>query len=167
MMAAIVIFLVLGLSLVAAAKDVMGYTIPNWIALALIGLFPVGIFALGMTLPDIMNAVLAGGLMLVIGFALFAPGWIGGGDAKLMAALALWVGWSDLIAFVSFSALWGGVLAIGLLIMRRQLAHIPYIATHAPRCVVEEGAPAPYGVAIAAGMLSVLPNSHLLTALLG
>lgn len=166
MIAGIIIFLVLGLSVVAAAKDVMGYTIPNWIPLALIGLYPIGIFALGMTLPDIVNGLLAGGLMLVIGFALFAPGWIGGGDAKLIAALALWVGWSDLIGFISFSALWGGALALGLLIMRRQFAHIPYIATHAPRCVVEDGAPAPYGVAIAGGMLSVLPQSHLFTALL-
>ena len=50
--------------------------------------------------------------MLVLGFALFAAGLFGGGDAKLMAAAALWLGWSTGTSVLVFTALAGGVLAI-------------------------------------------------------
>ena len=50
----------------------------------------------------------AGALMLLVGFGLFAFGWFGGGDAKLMAAVGLWVGF-DACPSISLSvALAGG-----------------------------------------------------------
>jgi len=59
--------------------------------------------------------------MLVVGFAMFARGWVGGGDAKLMAAAALWLGFEHLFAFLLWTAILGGGLALLLLAYRRML----------------------------------------------
>ena len=56
--------------------------------------------------------------MLVVGAAMFALGWIGGGDAKLLASAALWVGLRGLAPFAIYTALAGGLLALGLVALR-------------------------------------------------
>jgi len=65
----------------AASSDLLTMTISNRLSLALAG----GFFALalvtGMSLPAIGMHVAAGALVLVIAFACFSQGWIGGGDA--------------------------------------------------------------------------------------
>ena len=50
----------------------------------------------------------AGALVLVIAFACFAFGWIGGGDAKLAAAAALWFGFDHLLDYLVYASLFGG-----------------------------------------------------------
>ncbi len=88
----------------------------------------------------------AGLLMFAIGYVLFFLRVFGGGDAKLMAALALWTGLADLSRFALLTAIFGGVLALALLFMRRmnwgangRFAHL-----------VAKDAPIPYGIAIVA-----------------
>src|ERR1700750_274803 len=75
---------------VAAGWDIASFTIPNFLQLALIASFVVFVFATGIGPAAIGGPLLAGFLGLVIGFTLFAFGYIGGGDAKLFACVLLW-----------------------------------------------------------------------------
>jgi prepilin peptidase CpaA len=72
----------------------------------------------------------------------------GGGDAKLLAALAIWSGFHSLMSFLIVVSLLGGVLALILLITRPIFARIDGV--NWPRSVLP-GNPLPYGVAIAGG----------------
>ncbi|HEX7944898.1 MAG TPA: prepilin peptidase, partial [Phenylobacterium sp.] len=98
------------LVLFAAAKDVSSFTIPNWISLALAALFPAAAFAAGVPLATVGLDVAIGAGVLVAGMVMFALRWLGGGDAKLFAASALWLGWPALATFGLTAALTGGLL---------------------------------------------------------
>jgi prepilin peptidase CpaA len=102
---------------------------------------------------DPMSAVSglgAGAVMLIAGFALFAAGIFGGGDAKLLAASAVWFGWPGLFRFIILVALMGGLLALAVLGLRRVASRR---AWNGPKWVIslcsgDHGIP--YGSAIAA-----------------
>ena len=76
----------------AAASDLFTMTISNRVSLALVAGFfilaPLG----GMGLHDMLLHAGAGAAVLVAAFACFAMGWVGGGDAKVAAGVALWFG---------------------------------------------------------------------------
>jgi prepilin peptidase CpaA len=139
----------------AAVKDLATFTIPNWISLALVAAFaPVALIA-HVPLLHIGLGFAVGAGMLAFGAGLFALGWIGGGDAKLMAAAALWVGADGLWPFAIYTALAGGALALALMALRS--AWIRPFADAGPawtRRLATPGESAPYGVAIAAGALA-------------
>ena len=113
----------LGLSTYAAFCDVTRYRIANWIALAVLADFLIIAAIAGLSgAVDpwvIVGRLGAGAVMLIAGFALFAAGLFGGGDAKLIAASALWFGWSSLFRYVVLVALMGGLLALLILVLRR------------------------------------------------
>src|SRR5882757_1334498 len=69
----------------AAASDLLTMTIPNRLVLAVAVLFVVLAPLSGMGWPAFGMHFAAGAGVLVLGFACFALGWIGGGDAKLAA----------------------------------------------------------------------------------
>ena len=76
----------------AMVFDLVTFRIPNTIPVLLSVLFVAGT----LTSPNRVNwlgHLGAGGLMLVVGAALFHFRLLGGGDAKMMAAIALWFGW--------------------------------------------------------------------------
>src|SRR5262249_52418386 len=56
----------------------------------------------------------AGCVVLVAAFSLFARGVIGGGDAKLAAATALWLGFDHLLPYLLYASLIGGGVGGGL-----------------------------------------------------
>lgn len=146
----------------AAAYDVTTLTIPNWISLILVGLFPVLALSAGLSWSEIGVHVAIGLGALVIGMVLFATRIVGGGDAKLFAALALYMGtWVG--SFVFAVAVAGGVLAFVVLLMR-WIALSGITARFAwVQHLTKAGAGIPYGVAIAAGGLFVFPATHLFT----
>ena len=115
------------LAISAALKDLTSYTIPNGISLGLMAAFFALAAASGMPLPGIGVHLLVGGAALLIGMAMFALGWVGGGDAKLLAACCLWLGWPATQAFLLDTALAGGAFAVMLLALRTPMvrAHIP------------------------------------------
>jgi prepilin peptidase CpaA len=151
------------LAIMAALKDLTSYTIPNWICLTLVGAFAVTASAVGLPLPVVGVHVAAGVMALVAGMILFALGWVGGGDAKLLAACCLWFGWPGDREFLLDTALAGGGLALFLMVSRGQMvrAFLPQFGGWAGR-LTSPGEPAPYGVAIALGALIAFPASEWL-----
>jgi prepilin peptidase CpaA len=148
-----------GLLLYAAFTDIARLIIPNWVSIALAGLFPLATLALGMPLGDIGMHLLLGAGVLAVGFFLFAGNIIGGGDAKLLAATAAWVGPSVFLVFIVWTTLAGGLLATLLLMGRANSGHL--VAIGAPDFVHRLLTPKtgiPYGVAIMCGGLMVIPS---------
>lgn len=166
-LAAILVVTFPALVVAAGIRDAMSYTIPNWISAVLVAVFPLAALAVGLPLPTMGLHLGVGVAVLVAGMVMFALRWVGGGDVKLLAAAALWVGWPGVTTFLLTAALAGGALATVLILMRsalfRPLALLgpPWVAR-----LAEPGEPVPYGVAIAAGALVVLPASPF-SAVLG
>lgn len=153
------------LVIVAALRDLTSFTIPNWISAALaLAFLPAALLA-GLSGSAMGLHALVGLVGFVAAVAMFALGWIGGGDAKLFAAATLWLGWPAAGAFTLVTGLAGGALAVGLLGIRSDWvrAHVSSAPGWARR-LMEPGAPAPYGVAIAFGALATFPASDLVAA---
>ena len=155
------------LMLMAAWTDLAKFTIPNWIPGVMIALW---LAAAPLVSPSwasagLSLAVFAG--VLALGLALWAPGWLGGGDVKLIAAGALWFGWPDAATFLLYACASGGVLALILIVARRLSPALPVSAEALGKTALAQGAPAPYAVAIAAGALVVLPQSAVFAAYSG
>ena len=145
----------------AAAYDVLTLTIPNWISLALLAVFPVLAFVAGLGWHELAWHAAIALAALVMGVAAFASGIVGGGDAKLFAALALYMGPLGIAAYVFDVAIAGGVVAMIFVLL-----HQPRVEEWTRRSpvlalIVSRGMAIPYGVAIAAGGLIAFPASHL------
>jgi prepilin peptidase CpaA len=156
------------LLIVAALSDVTTYRIRNWISLAMVAGFALAAPAMGLPPAAIGLHLGVGAGALVLGMAMFALGWIGGGDAKLFAAAALWLGWPAVATYGVATCLAGGGLATGLLVLRSGYLR-PYVVT-GPAWVsrlAEPGENVPYGVAIAVGALAALPASPFMAAFAG
>lgn len=148
------------LVLFAAARDAASFTIPNWIPLALTSVFPLAALSVGLPVADAGWHLAVGLGVLVAGMVMFALRWLGGGDAKLFAAVALWLGWSALPSFLVGAAMAGGALAAGLMLLRS--AALRQFVLAGPRFLVrlaEPGEGVPYGIAIAAGAFAALPQT--------
>src|SRR5437868_14882304 len=92
----------------AAASDLFTMTIPNRISLALVGVFLALALLSGMGVQEILSHVGAGAMVLAVTFGCFAFGWIGGGDAEVAAAAALWFGFAHLLDDLLYASLLGG-----------------------------------------------------------
>ncbi len=142
----------------AASMDLLTMTIPNKISLALIVGFLVAAPITGMSLEQFGWHLGAGVLVLSCTVAMFALGWMGGGDAKLVAAASLWVGFGNLLMFLAQVAALGGVLAILILAYRSfPIGALP-IPGWAAR-LHKAGGGIPYGLAIAGGALLIYPQT--------
>ncbi len=147
-----------GLVATAALEDALSFTIPNWISLALAAAFPLAALAVDMPLQTAGLNVGVGLAALVTGVVMFALRWLGGGDAKLFAAVSLWLGWSAIPTFLAATAIAGGGLAV-LLLSLRSASLRPFVLL-GPSWVVrlaEPGEGVPYGVAIAIGACAAFP----------
>lgn len=150
----------------AAANDLFTMKIPNRISLALVGGFVA--LALITRMPlETFGLHLAGGFaVLLVTFVLFSLNLFGGGDAKLMAAGALWMGSANIVAFVVFVTIYGGVLCLLILSYRKvvpvDLLPLPGWAQR----LHTAGGPVPYGIAIAAAGLMVFPTTELFRMLM-
>jgi prepilin peptidase CpaA len=148
--------------------DLVSYRIPNWISLALAAGFVVaaaGGLAAGVSAAVLGLSLAVGAGALVAGVAMFAMGWIGGGDAKLFAAAALWIGWPGLTTYLAVTGLAGGALAVLLLGLRSAAARPLVLAGPAWFMrLAEPDEGVPYGVAIAVGALAAFPVSILVKA---
>ena len=147
----------------AAWLDLRERRIPNWLAgaTALLGL--TGVAGIG---PEaLLDHLLVALCVLGTGIVAWRCRWLGGGDVKLLAALALWAGSPRVGDLLLGTALAGGILAMGMLLTRRIAVSLPAaalwvlvgtrlparITASAPR--TEGPMSLPYGVAIACGGL--------------
>ncbi len=154
-----------GLVIFAAVRDVVSFTIPNRISIALALLFVPAMLAAGLGWAQAGLHLFVGAGVLALGIGMFALRWIGGGDAKLLAAAALWAGWPGVLPFLALTAIFGGVFVLLLLIARRMFGS--YAEAHGifwP--ILQRTGDVPYGVGIAAAALVFLPGSEIGAALI-
>jgi len=148
----------------AAASDLLTMTISNRVSLALAAGFLALALLGGMGLYDLLLHAAAGATVLAVAFGCFAMGWVGGGDAKVAAAAALWLGFGHLVNYLLYASLFGGALTL-LLLQFRQWP-LPYslagqtwlIRLHAKESGI------PYGIALAIGALMIYPETEWTTA---
>jgi prepilin peptidase CpaA len=137
----------------AALSDLRTMTIPNSISIAMTISFMVFAPALGLSLETIAYCLLAALITFAVCFGLFAINAMGGGDAKLLTASALWFGFSfPLVVFLVHTAFLGGLLTIGILILRAQANQFPLLNACLPPSIIS-GRKIPYGIAISAAGL--------------
>jgi len=162
---AIVLTLFPGLMAFAASSDLLTMTIANRVSLILAGGFLVLAVMTGMSPIDVGWHFAAGAVVLVLTFVMFSLGWVGGGDAKLAAATALWLGFAHLLDYLIYASILGGVLTLALI----QFRMLPLPASLARREWIERlhrrGGGVPYGIALAAAALLVYPHTEWMTAL--
>jgi prepilin peptidase CpaA len=138
----------IGLFGAAAVTDLAHRRIPNKLSA---GLFLLGLLRVGAALADgsgvgaALIDLAATALVFALGALAFHLGALGGGDVKLLAAGALWLGTGELGAYLVITVLAGGLLALAFLAW--QLATRSGKATAGPSL--------PYAVAIAAGGILV------------
>ncbi len=126
-------FVLPALLIAAAGWDLTTYTIPNFLQLGLIASFAVFVVAIGMTPAMFGEHLLAGFIGFVIGVIFFALGYIGGGDAKLFACIALWLGFQDFLDYALTASILGGALTLGTYCKPTSSAILPTdIASMAP-----------------------------------
>jgi prepilin peptidase CpaA len=149
----------------AASSDLLTMTISNRLSLALAGGFFLLTMVIGMDFAAIGMHLAAAALVLAIAFAMFTQGWIGGGDAKLAAATALWFGFGHLLDYLIYASLLGGALTL-LLVQFRQLPLPRLLARHHWIMRLHDKAGGvPYGIALAAAALIVYPDTGWMPAL--
>lgn len=153
------LFLFPALMAFAAASDLLTMTISNRVSLLLVAGFFVLALVTGMSLEAIGWHILAGLTVLTVAFACFAFGWIGGGDAKIAAAAALWFGFGDLADYLIAAAIAGGALTF-LILMFRKVPLPPLFASQDWLARLHDrDTGIPYGIALAAGALLVYSNT--------
>ena len=145
----------------AASSDLLTMRISNKLVMLMVGAFVIVALATGLPLPEFAMHLTCAFVVLLVGFAFFAFGWIGGGDAKLAAATSLWLGFGMALPFLVYAALLGGMLTLVILGLRAMpltplIARFRWIERlHDPKSGV------PYGVALAAAGLLVYSNSAI------
>jgi len=149
----------------AASSDLLTMTISNRVSLVLVGGFFLLALVIGMSGTDILTHLAAGFAVLIVSFGCFARGWIGGGDAKLAAATALWFGFDHLLVYLLYASLFGGALTL-LLIQFRAFPLPGFLAGRewVERLHKKDGG-VPYGIALAAAALCIYPDTPWMAAL--
>ena len=149
----------------AASSDLLTMTISNRVSLILAGSFFLLAGMTGMPLIDIGTHLGASAIVLTASFVFFARGWIGGGDAKLAAATALWLGFDQLLNYLIYASLFGGLLTLA--IMRFRLIPLPSVLANQEwaKRLHRMDAGVPYGIALALAALAIYPDTSWMKSL--
>jgi prepilin peptidase CpaA len=151
---------------IAAFSDLFTMTIPNRVSVILLASFIVVAPLAGMSLIDIGWHLLAGLAVFAVVFVLFAINTMGGGDAKVLTASAVWFGFNDsLVVYLGDVAVIGGALTMLILLIRSQKGMIAAIGVPVPRPLLQEKK-IPYGIAIGIGGFVAYPTSPLMQLVL-
>ncbi|MGC2202016.1 MAG: prepilin peptidase [Stellaceae bacterium] len=147
-----------------AYGDVRRRRIPNTLSLVIVTLGLIRIILIHDPVAT-TRTLLAGAVIFAAAFWLFSRGVIGGGDAKLVAAAALLIGYRDLFSFFILMSVLGGVLALATLVQDelapwlrrlRQSSCVPQ-SEHQQHLAPGERSTVPYGLAIAtAGIITLV-----------
>ena len=154
-MSVIVLFLIFSM-LAVLWFDGTSYIIPNWLVSLLFIAYPIAVLMSRAQL-DWKMALAGAGIVLVIGYCVFAKKMLGAGDIKLLTACALWTGWDNLPDFLILVGLMGGLFAVGVWCIRRALPLmlVDYKNKKFAR-IFREGEPVPYGLVISVCFLIMM-----------
>ncbi|HXZ01863.1 MAG TPA: prepilin peptidase [Stellaceae bacterium] len=134
----------------AAISDAITFLIPNRYSAAIGVAFAV--YAFGKPLELWLHGLEAAALLLAVGVLLFDRGILGGGDVKLMTAIALWTGFDALPLMLVVTGFAGGALALAHLSpLHRLMPARPGAAPGGDDLRSRLRRPIPFGVAIALG----------------
>lgn len=152
---------------IAACSDMLTMTIPNRVSIILLSAFTIIVPFTGIGFSDILMHYLAGLAVFAVVFALFAANVMGGGDAKLLTASAVWFGWNPtLFTFLAYVGVLGGGLTLILLMLRSQADSILAMGIPVPTPLLL-AKKIPYGIAIGVGGVLAYPSSPLVQMVLG
>jgi prepilin peptidase CpaA len=167
MLSTLALFIFPVLMAYAASSDLLTMRIANWLVLTVAGTYFILAFAAQLPLDEIGMSIAAAAIVLALAFAFFAFGWIGGGDAKLVAATTLWVGFGLMLQYLIYAALLGGGLTLLILMVRRYplpawlLRHKWIDRLHDKKSGV------PYGIALAIAGILVYADTSIFRAFSG
>jgi len=149
----------------SASMDLLTFTIPNRLCVALALGYVVFAALLGVPAVDILLNVSCALAILAMTFVMFSLGWLGGGDAKLAAATALWFGFAHLLDYLFYASILGGVLTVALIQFR--MLPLPQLLVRYEwiERLHRRGGGVPYGIALAAAALVVYPHTEWMAAL--
>lgn len=149
----------------AGAMDLLTMTIPNRISLGLIAAFAIAAAVAPLGWSGLASHVGAGALMLAVGIGLFSFGLLGGGDAKLLSAAALWFGFESLLQYLVLVSIAGGLLALAIYLYRTMTPPIWLCRQRWAMRLHGKSSGIPYGIALAAAGLWLYPSTHWLQSL--
>jgi prepilin peptidase CpaA len=153
------------LFILAAYSDIKTFRIPNVLVVAVALLGVTRLILVGD--PSIaLYTVGASAVLLIVGFLLFWQGIVGGGDAKLVTASALLIGYHDLFSFLVVMSICGALISLFALAIHRLLPLYagPRLTVLLPKAQLA----VPYGVAIAAaGVVTLFFQAPLATSFIG
>lgn len=149
--------------LFAAISDMLSMTIANRVSVLLVVVFALVAPLTGMEWAAYGWHFAAGAMVLTVTFGLFAMGGMGGGDAKLLAATAVWMGLNiQLVEYLVASTLIGGLLTIAILLYRKSPLAVLTGGNPFLRHFADEKTGVPYGIALGLGGLLTYPDSPLM-----
>lgn len=159
------IFVVFPLCLaLAACSDLFTMTIPNRVSAVLLGSFVLVAPFAGLDLLAISLHLSAGLLVFAFCFILFGLNIMGGGDAKLLTASAVWFGWNiSLAEYLLYVSLFGGLLSVLVLTLRAHTNTILAAGLPVPNSLLL-AKKVPYGIAIGFAAFLAYPASPLMQA---
>jgi prepilin peptidase CpaA len=149
----------------SASMDLLTFTIPNRLCAALALGYLVFAVLMGVSAIDILLNMSCALAILIAAFVMFSLGWIGGGDAKLAAATAAWLGWTAILDYGLAAALFGGLLTLVLLGARKAPLPVAFGRIDWLARLHNAQAGVPYGIALAAAGLMQYPNSSIWAAI--
>jgi len=150
--------------LFAALSDLLSMTIANRVSIILVGVFVVVAPLTGMDWQTIGLHLAAGAIVLCITFGLFATGTMGGGDAKLISASAVWMGLGfNLIAYLVAASFIGGLLTLCILAYRGSALEVYTANNRFLRNFTSDAKDVPYGIALGVAGILVYPQTSLMT----
>ena len=154
------LFMIFPLTLAfAAIYDLFTLTIPNRLSIIMIAGFLIFFPFVGLSGMDIAYHVLVAAIVLVVGFGLFVFKYVGGGDVKIAASTALWLGPGFVLHYLVWAALFGGLLSLVILMVRKvPLPASAYNIEWVSR-LTDGTNGVPYGVALSSAAIYVYPQT--------
>ena len=152
------------LMIYAAWSDLLTMKISNRVSLILIAAFFLLAPFAGLGWEDVVRHLVVAAIVFAVCFIMFAFGFIGGGDAKLASATALWFGTALTIQYVVIAGLLGGLMTLLIIKFRGTLLPDWLMAADWIRRLHDDKRGVPYGVALGASALYLYPSSVWLAA---
>ena len=145
----------------AAATDAISRKIPNWVSGAMLLGFVTLAFASGMPWSTFGMSLGVGFLALAFGFTMFAMNWMGGGGAKLIATTMPWFGaTAAAVGYTMAFSIAGVIVTLPFMLRRFPAVEAVLVSNrYSARLLapVKHSRETPYGIAIAAAGLLMVP----------